>query len=351
MKQPKITRVHLIDNTHIEFYWDQPLASNGGVTKGYHILLDGKELSLYERTDSDEWHVGTVYEPSKSRTTVSLKEPLEPECAGKMRAFADLAANEAGQAADAGQICGVTYVPYYTNFTKADCGIVIKSNDRVSDKAHKKAREIIDLMLSRLPKAAEKMVEYGGQLAIYPMGEDAYEIPEHRAGALYMKRPVEGFGGVIENPVSSISEVNVLRILEGEYTTRYKEELILAHEFAHGIHLIGLEHMEDKSIAQRFLKVYEHAKEAGKWPDTYAISNYEEYFATLTTIWFNVMEEGKNGAWDGVRGPVNTREELYRYDREAYEFFASIYPEDYFGKPWDCTANLYDIDGIPYKNK
>lgn len=58
------------------------------------------------------------------------------------------------------------------------------------------------------------MAEFGAELAIYPLGEDAYDIPEHRVGCLYMHRHVEGYGGVIENPVSSISEANVLRILE-----------------------------------------------------------------------------------------------------------------------------------------
>ncbi len=89
-------------------------------------------------------------------------------------------------------------------------------------------------------------------------------------------------------------------------------------------------------------------KNAGKWPNTYAISNYEEYFATLTTIWFNVMEEGKDGQWDGIRGPVNTREELMRYDREAYEFFKEFYPDKGFPIPWNETKNLYDIDGNVY---
>lgn len=34
-----------------------------------------------------------------------------------------------------------------------------------------------------------------------------------------------------------------------------------------------------------------------------------------------------DGSWDGVRGPVNTREELQAYDVDMYNFLAKIYPE------------------------
>ena len=101
----------------------------------------------------------------------------------------------------------------------------------------------------------------------------------------------------MEIPTTSISETNVLHILEGPYTTRYKHECILVHEFAHAVHLIGINYMKDTSLADEFRNLYAQAKADGLWPNTYAISNYEEYFATLSTVWFNVMEEGTNGTW------------------------------------------------------
>lgn len=345
---PEPLKILLIDTTHVEIYWNQELALNGGMTSAYHILYKGQELPLHERTDSEEWHVGTVYEPKKKRTTVSLEQPVGSEAVENMEIWIEKVANARGMTVNSDKRYSVTWEPYYTKFSKTDCGIVIKSNDKVSDRAHEMAVAIMDTMLEKQKAAAEKMIEFGAELAIYPLGEDAYDIPEHRVGCLYMHRYVEGYGGVIENPISSISEANVLRILEGEHATKYREELILAHEFAHGIHLIGVEHLEDRTLAEQFRILYQHAKNAGKWPNTYAISNYEEYFATLTTIWFNVMEEGKDGQWDGIRGPVNTREELMRYDREAYEFFKEFYPDKGFPIPWNETKNLYDIDGNVY---
>ena len=72
---PEPLKILLIDTTHVEIYWNQELALNGGMTSAYHILYKGQELPLHERTDSEEWHVGTVYEPKKKRTTVSLEQP------------------------------------------------------------------------------------------------------------------------------------------------------------------------------------------------------------------------------------------------------------------------------------
>ena len=60
------------------------------------------------------------------------------------------------------------------------------------------------------------------------------------------------------------------------------------------------------------------------WPNTYAISNADEFFATMCTIWFSVMEESPDWT-DGVRGPVNTREDLLKYDPETYAFFDKIF--------------------------
>ena len=219
----------------------------------------------------------------------------------------------------------------------------------MSDRAHEAAAQMIDILLEKLPETADRMRELHAELAIYALDEDAYDIPEHRAGCLYMNRPVEGYGGIDENPVTSISEANILRVLEGTYQTRYKQELILAHEFAHAIHLIGIKNLADQTLYCRSIEVYEAAKAAGKWPGSYAISNFEEYFATLTTIWFNVMEEGKDGAWDGVRGPVNTREELKRYDTGAYEYFSQLYTTRQLPYPWDTVRNEYDIDGTKYQ--
>ena len=125
---------------------------------------------------------------------------------------------------------------------------------------------------------------------------------------------------------------------------------VAAHECGHAIHLVGMNGLKDQTLADMIRKAYQHASDNGLWPDTYAISNYEEYFATLSTVWFNVMQEGVDGRWDGIRGPVNTREELKVYDPEGYELMKHIYPEKTLPEPWHYNVNIYDIDGKPYKS-
>lgn len=338
-------RISMIDGRRFEIYWNQEVI-NGGLTENYEVMIQGKVCQLFRWTEDLEWNYGTVYQKDEKRTTICLKEELDMSLLEKVRVrVRGSISSKDGTRVDERKLYPVTYEPYYVRFTTCDCGIVIKSGASVSMQVHEKAMEIIDIMMQKLPEAAKVMVENHTEVAIYGEGETAYSIPEHRMGYLVMHRPVEGYGAVIENPVVSISEVNVMRLLDGTYQTRYRHELILAHEFSHGIHLIGLEHVKDKNLANRFRCIYQHAKDMGKWPKTYAISNYEEYFATLTTIWFNVMEESPDGTWNGTRGPVNTREELKQYDPEAFDFFRQIYPETVFPVPWDTCVDRFDING------
>lgn len=343
--KPAPCRVRMIDGRRIEIYWNQEI-QNGEFTENYEVTNHGEVCPLFKWTESMEWNYGTVYQTEEKRTTICLTQELgtghlqevRVRCCGSIRSID-------GVKVDEQKSYPVVYEPYYAKFTVCDCGIVIKSDASVPTLVHQRAKQMIDIMMRKLPQAAEVMVKSHTELAIYGKQETAYSIPEHRMGYLVMHRPVEGYGAVMENPVGSISEVNVMRLLEGPCQTRYRHELILAHEFSHGIHLIGLEYAKDQSLADQFREIYLHAKESGKWPKTYAISNYEEYFATLSTIWFNVMEESPDGTWNGVRGPVNTREELKIYDPEAYEFFRRIYPETSFPAPWDTYVDRFDIDG------
>lgn len=343
--KPSIIKAQFIDKRHLEIYWNMPVR-NSQYSENIGIFYRGERIETYERSDDEEWDRGSVYEDNKCKTTYFLNQDVYVEHVSdyhimvikNIRSLDDIPS-------DYHNVYKVAYKPYYTKFTTCECGVVIKSCEATSDEAHQMAKVIVDFMLLKLKEASAILKGSGAQLAIYARGQDAYEIPEHRAGSMFLHRPVEGFGGTMEIPVTSISEVNVLHILEGEYITRYTHEYILVHEFAHAVHLIGINYMKDTSLADEFRGIYAKAKAEGLWPNTYAISNYEEYFATLSTVWFNVMEEGVNGTWDGVRGPVNTRAELLAYDPRAHAFFKKIYAEDYLPAPWDTYVDEYDIHG------
>ncbi len=251
-----------------------------------------------------------------------------------------------------GQKFDVPFDAYYKYEKTAKCGVKVKGGRTLllPEETLTRAAEMVDVLLSESPLLAEKMVESGCFLAVYGPDEVAYHIPEHRNSYDPNMRYVEGFGG----QTCSITEANIWHWLEttqdkprADYFTQYWDENILAHEFSHGIKLQGVDILGDQSLANEYQMIYRHAKTAGLWPDSYAISNSDEFFATLTTIWFNVMNEsGKDDYWDGVRGPINTRDELYNYDRDAYNFFSKIYPFTGLGQNWENVADKCTITDI-----
>ena len=246
----------------------------------------------------------------------------------------------------------VPYDAYYKYETVADCGVTIKGGRTLlmPQETLQRAKEMVDTLLSESQFVADKMAESGCFLAVYGPDEHAFYIPEHRSGYDYDMLYVEGFGGT----TCSITEANIWHWLESttdkpreDYFTKYWDENILTHEFAHGIKLQGIDILADQSLANEYQMIYRHAKAAGLWPNSYAISNSDEFFATLSTIWFNVMNEsGRDDYFDGVRGPINTRDELYNYDIDSYRFFSKIYPFTSMGENWENVKDSYKITGL-----
>lgn len=344
---PKINHLTMIDSNRLEIYWDQEV-THSKIESDYMISIgeNAVEISDSRSTEDSEWDRRPIYEPVKKRVTLYIREDVPKNALGNItvQIVGDII-NEYGSFSEKEIIYTVKHLQeFYSLFTATKSGVIIKSSYNVSRQAHRRAMKIIDIMLGKIPEVAMELVKRNAELAIYGNHEDCYDIPEHRGGADILNRPVEGFGGCMGNVTTSISEKNILRILEGPNQTRYLNECILVHEFAHAIHLVGINNLADQSLAVELVNAYENAKEKGLWPDTYIISNYEEYFATLSTIWFNVMAESKIGIWDGVRGPVNTRAEFMAYDRVGYDFFAKIYDEFTLPYPWHETPVYFPLD-------
>lgn len=342
---PKIIFSQVIDPRRIELYWDQEVL-NAADPANYRLSIAGQPLALFTEPDV-EWNLLNVYEPIKKRTTLITATPLTHRDLGRLQVQASAAiTNHHQQAVDAELVYTVNnWRDYYTEFTNCRCGLPIKSSGDVSNYARLLAASIIDTMLQKVPAVSATLIEQGAEVAIYGLHEDVYDIPEHRGGAEIMDRPVEGYGGMINDPVTSISAKNIMRVTEGINQTRYLNESILAHEFGHAIHLLGINMLPDQSLADELRAAYRHAQRTHLWPKTYLMGNYEEYFATLTTMWFNVMAESETDTWDGVRGPLNTRAELKEYDPQAYAFFAKIYPATSLPYPWNTNPVNHNYAG------
>ena len=195
------------------------------------------------------------------------------------------------------------------------------------------------------PEIAEALVAAGADIALYPAEQNIYYIPEEREFYSPDALGVEGFGGTVELPTTALAAANVERDREH---AMYPDTNVMAHEFGHAFHLIGIK-TAAPALFDEIDATYEKVVlQEGKWANSYAGSNRDEYFGQLAALWFNGQAETQT--WNGVLGPVNTRDELKEYDPESYALLEKIFPADkYFASPWakEDTVDNFDINGNP----
>ena len=78
------------------------------------------------------------------------------------------------------------------------------------------------------------------------------------------------------------------------------------------------------SINQKLRDLLRQARAEGKWENTYAANNFEEYWAEGVQDWFNVNAEMPYA--DGKHNWVNTREDLKKYDPRLYALISQYFP-------------------------
>ncbi len=332
-----ITSVKRVTETDIEVYYGDgyPGSSDPRSTFFSVIDADGNEYDF----DLDYGYGGAIF--FDDMLTLKLLEPIP---VGDGAPVLTLTYKE--------EAFDVPYEAYYKYEYTSTCGITIKGSRTLirGMETLERAGEMVDTLLSKSPEIAQQMIDVGAQLVVFGKGEHAYYIPEHRGDYDESMLYVEGFGGY----TCSITESNIWHWTSSNPDspdpscyTAYLNENILVHEFAHGVKIAGIDTMADQSLAEEYQMVYRHAVAAGLWPDSYAISNSDEFFATMSAIWFNVMNESHgNDTWDGVRGPINTRQELYNYDIDTYRFFAKIYPFTNLDGAWIPVPDTVTVSGL-----
>lgn len=208
----------------------------------------------------------------------------------------------------------VAFKPYLGQaYRSPKTGVYVYADNDVQKSSLEMAGAYIDMILSNETdhigqRIADGLVKQNQGAQIIAYGHHAYQQPDLRRDPAY---------------------------------TRYKGEFILGHEFAHsietGMRAYAMELYDEIGLVYEN-RAYDRTDGSTRWPeDTYAGSNRAEYFATLSNIWHGTMRESASGAWDGTLSPINTREELYRYDPAGYELMKKIY---YNGK-----TNLFQPDG------
>ena len=338
---PRITDVRILkERNYLEIRWDQEVQNS--IETDNYILKNGEnEFQLLTGNWNTMYFDGYALSSIGFDGTVDESQPITLEIV-EGNTIEDTDGNSAEPVT-----YDVDYENYYTQFYTSETGIVVKASDNVQPDSLAAAADQIDHMLGKTENGiAARMAEYGASMALYGPDENAYFIPEHRSAWDPDMYEVEGYGGNEYNGgVSSIAEKNVIRVLGGENQTGYRNENILVHEFGHSVKSLGMDLLEDQSLHDEFMALYNSRRALGMWPNTYAISNADEFFATMCTIWFSVMEESPDWT-DGVRGPVNTREDLLKYDPETYAFFDKIFPEDFLDDPWDPSTIPDNYDDV-----
>lgn len=205
---------------------------------------------------------------------------------------------------------------FYTQRIESN-GYPIVASAKVNPYALKEAAHLIDLMLAKRPDVREAMIASGSRLCIQAWNEFTTDLPEFaRLGKTphaafpkidpkdFWDARARGLGGSATDPYCSCGEENLLCYPGDPYST----ENILIHEFAHNIHLRGLNNV-DPTFDDRLKAAYVAAMKRGLWKGKYAGVNHYEYFAEGVQSWFDNNREN-----DHDHNHVNTRVELVAHD-------------------------------------
>lgn len=215
--------------------------------------------------------------------------------------------------------------PFYKKYVDAS-GIPIVSSERPPDAALLRACSVVVRMLGLRDDVRQAMIANHTRVAVMAETEVTTDIPEH--SDLYEAFPgtdwdtrARGLGATPARPASSCAEENVLCYPSDPYTG----EDILVHEFSHAIAIMGIAFAEP-TFNRELADVFEGAIQAGKWADTYAATNKDEYWAEGVQDWFDTNIESIPG--NGIHNEINTRAELRAYDRPLHDLIARYFADD-----------------------
>jgi alpha-glucosidase len=205
---------------------------------------------------------------------------------------------------------------FYQKYTNAN-GIPILSSSAPSDRSLILACELVVEMVSKRDDVRLALIRNKTFFAMLGTNEKTNQIPEYAYLGEAINNRARGLGG---NPGLCSEE----GILCGP-TDRWKGESICVHEFAHTISIYGLYHA-DTTFQNRLKAAYNAAKSAGRFANTYAMENEQEYWGEGVQDWYYTNLESATP--NGVHGPIDKREELRDYDRALYDLVGELLPTD-----------------------
>ena len=210
---------------------------------------------------------------------------------------------------------------FYSKFISAE-GYPILASQQVNDYALREAAYLVNRMLAHRPDVREALIQGGSRLVVMAHDQYTTDIPDHAhlRPRDFWDRRARGLGGSATDPACSCGEENLL----GYRGDPYARENILIHEFAHMMHLRGL-NVVDPTFDRRLQAAYRAAREAGLWEDTYAATNHHEYWAEGVQSWFSC-----NAPPDHQHNEINSAEQIRDYDPKLAALCEEVFgPEVY----------------------
>ena len=174
---------------------------------------------------------------------------------------------------------------YYTQFVSVH-GVTVKASSQVAPEALIDAAEFIARMMLGLRNDIRAcLTSAGAAVAVFPKDGFVVELPEfaHLKGEdiLHFDIPAEefqgGLGAIRGYPVSAVPEWNLLAS-----AAPFTGDLTM-HEFAHAVMNLCFTQEDYDEVAN----LYDEALQADVFPDSYAMTNEDEFFAETSLAYLN----------------------------------------------------------------
>lgn len=193
---------------------------------------------------------------------------------------------------------------YYTKFCTTHQGLQVVSAGLASPAAMERAAFLLDTVLAGADgRVAAAMARAGFRhavMAAYPT-ELTTNLPEHAFLPDSYNERARGLGATPAVPLGSSAEENLL-CLAGD---RYRGEDITVHEFAHSVHLLGLNAVFP-TFDTELRSLYRAAKRTAVWGNHYAMTDHKEYWAEAVQSYYNA--NARDGAAPGSRAELQSRD-------------------------------------------
>ena len=203
--------------------------------------------------------------------------------------------------------------PFYQQWIDVE-GLPVVTSAKVNPYALKEAAWQIKQMVGHRPDVLQVMAVNKARFSVIGHTELITEIPEYRSDPRpdFLVFRERGWGGS-EGATISASEEYILG-----YPGVHSIYNVLIHEFAHGVHVLGLNTL-DPTFDKRLKMTYETAMEKGLWQGTYASADRREYWAEGSQAWFH---PNSHASFDHFG---NTRQALKTYDPGLAVLLTEVY--------------------------